>query len=88
MRPTGNCRSCDAPIVLARTAKGKMTPLDPDPVVDGNVFVVRHDADGTPTVAIALSADAVPRSTPETERYVVHFVTCPQADSWRKGRKR
>lgn len=69
----------------ARTAKGKNMPLDPDPVADGNIFVIRHDADGTPTIAVALSAEEVPPRV--EERYVAHFVSCPDADAWRKSRK-
>ena len=84
MIPSSKCRSCDAPIRWCRTeATGKLMPLDPDPVDDGNVWVLRIES-GTPVVAVALLADAVPTTVPL--RYVSHFVTCKDAATWRKTR--
>jgi hypothetical protein len=60
MNPTGNCRSCEAPIVWAKTANNRRMPLDPEPVPDGNVWVVSVDQDGTPRIGVALSSDTVP----------------------------
>lgn len=72
----GHCRSCSEPIAWYRTPTGKRMPLDLAPSVDGNVVV----DDG---VAVALSADALADSDPSVPRYVSHFVTCPDAKSWR-----
>jgi hypothetical protein len=83
VKAKSNCRSCKAPIVWAITAaKGARMPLDPDPVDDGNVWVVRWKPDGTPIVAVALHADAVPILA--RERFVSHFTTCPDSKEWRK----
>ncbi|MFD3431133.1 hypothetical protein [Nocardia fluminea] len=76
------CRSCSAPIAWRRTAEGKRIPLDPEPVAGGNLMIAGN---GTalvvgPTASPAINSDI---------RYVSHFATCPNADSWRsKGAKR
>jgi hypothetical protein len=70
------CRSCKAEITWARTRAGKAIPIDPDPRSDGNVVI---EADGA---AVYLGAD----STYTGERFVSHWVTCPDAESWRKKR--
>jgi hypothetical protein len=68
------CRSCDAPIEWAEWAdSGKRVPLDVAPATNGNLAVV---------------AGKVHRFTDEDarlgrERRVSHFVTCPDAGSWR-----
>lgn len=56
-------------------------PIDPEPVVDGNVWVIRTEQ-GTPIIGVALNNESVPASVPL--RYVSHFVTCPQSADWRK----
>lgn len=82
MRSDGQCRSCRAPVRWVVTeANGKRMPLDPEPVPDGNVWVVRIE-DGMPVVAVALSAEGVPPA--EAFRYQSHFVSCADRDSWRK----
>jgi hypothetical protein len=76
------CRSCRAPVRWCIVeATGKKMPLDPDAVPDGNIWVERVEL-GTPMVHVALNSEGVPRNVPL--RYVSHFVTCPQAKSWRK----
>ena len=55
-------------------------PVDPEPVEDGNIWVLRTEQ-GTPIIGVALASNFVP--TAEALRYVSHFVTCPQADDWR-----
>jgi hypothetical protein len=62
-------------------ANDRRIPLDPIPVPDGNVWV-DHIEGGQVFVNVVLTGDAVPRTV--ASRYVSHFVTCPQADSWRK----
>lgn len=82
MKANTRCHSCGAPIRWCYTeATGKRMPVDPQPVPDGNVWVLRHEG-GTPVVAVALHADGVPAA--EAHRYVSHFVTCPDRDTWRK----
>lgn len=80
--PDTTCRSCHQPVRWVITnAKGRRMPLDPEPVPDGNVWI-DHIEGGVPVVEVALTHDDVPRSVALT--YVSHFVTCRDADSWRK----
>ena len=82
MKPNGNCRTCGHPIVWVITdANGRRMPLDPEPVADGNVWVDRIEG-GSRVVMVALHADAVPRSI--ALRYQSHFVSCKDANEWRR----
>jgi len=81
MKANATCRSCRMPIRWVMTANGKRMPLDPSPDPEGNVWIVGME-EGVPSVEVALTADAVPANVPF--RYVSHFVTCPDRDSWRK----
>jgi len=82
---TGRCRSCNAPIVWAvSAAKGNRMPLDPDPVPDGNVWIIERPEHGAPIVGVTLHHDDLPEGT---LTYVSHFVTCRDADKWRKREK-
>ena len=69
------CRSCDAPIIWARTAKGKSIPLDASPTSEGNivlaVFNVAH--------VLRSGESAAGRPT-----YTSHFATCPNAAEHRR----
>jgi hypothetical protein len=84
MLSNGHCRSCEAPILWAKTVKGKRMPLDPDPVEDGNIWIIRAEPDG-PVISVALASEGVPPLV--QHRYVAHFVTCPDADAWRKKKR-
>jgi hypothetical protein len=65
------CRSCDAPVLWARTEKGRRIPLDPEPVENGNIVLrERHEA-------IPLALAIPPAAFPDEDRYVSHFRTCP-----------
>lgn len=85
MKATGTCRSCNAPIVWAITAaKGRNMPLDPEPVDDGNVWVIEHPLHGLPVVGVALQHSDIPG---DVETFVSHFVTCPNASQHRRKGK-
>lgn len=68
-----NCRSCDAPILWAKTERGKSMPLDLRPSGDGNMYLNRAGV-------------CRPRRIDDDESrvYMPHWKTCPQADSWRR----
>ena len=69
----GRCRSCDAPVVWVPTKNGLLMPLDPKPVVAGNVAII----DGLAVVVgEAVNVDGV-----GPERY-----TCPGAAEHRRRR--
>lgn len=73
------CRSCGAPIIWARTEKGKPIPMNAEPV------------EVTPRGLFHLEVETpeVTRAYPFSARgYVSHFATCPQADQWRKEKER
>jgi hypothetical protein len=85
MKATGICSSCGSPMTWAITdAKGRRMPLDPDPVPDGNVWVIDHPEHGAPIVGVALHHDDIPA---DIETYVAHFVTCTDATSHRRRKR-
>lgn len=83
------CKACGAPIFFGLTSAGKLIPIDVEPVADGNVILgpmVQHPVtrEGL-RQAIVLSRADTPLDDPE--RFVSHFVSCPNADSFRRGRR-
>ncbi len=68
----GTCRSCRAPIVWAKKADGKPMPLDQVPPSVGNVRIENG------FVVVGKRG---------TGPYQPHFVTCPDAEEWRRGRR-
>lgn len=72
------CRYCGAPILWARTTKGRRIPLDPDPTPRGNLTMT----DGLAETCRTPLADPLP------PLYTSHFATCPSADQARKGGSR
>ena len=79
-----SCRSCQAPIIWARTERGKRMPLDAEPVCDAiaetrGLFVLRERDHADSPLAIA--AWGLEGTEPH---YRSHFATCPNAASHRK----
>ncbi len=70
------CRSCNAEIVWAVTRHGKHMPVDAEPSADGNVELVDDAGTMRATVHGQATLDAGPL-------HLSHYVTCPDADSWR-----
>jgi hypothetical protein len=70
------CGTCGAHITWARTPSGRPIPLDPEPVVGGNIRV--EDPGGACTARIEKPSD--------NPLYMTHFVTCPDAKEHRRGR--
>jgi hypothetical protein len=77
MVPTGKCSKCGKLLGFAHTPSGKRMPLDPDPVAEGNVYVV----DG-PYPRCVVKSKQIP--TPEGVPHLSHFVTCPAAAQFRR----
>ena len=81
------CRSCGADIVWAKTTAGKNIPIDandfgdPIPKQGGNLRYTGRVRDGAPEVEFSEQSTLL---DPDGPRFVTHFSTCKQADSWRK----
>ena len=77
------CRGCGAPIVWIRTTAGKSMPCDAEPVL----YKAREGAAGkivTPNGEV-LSCDLDVGPDEATGiGYISHFVTCPQAEQFRR----
>jgi hypothetical protein len=76
------CRSCHAPVIWAVTAAGKRMPVDAEPVDGGNVLLdQRQDPPLATVVGKQVQAGLFGDDGP---RFASHYVTCPDADQWRK----
>lgn len=72
------CRSCGEMIVWARMADTKRwNPLDPVPQLGGNVEVKPGEVSGDPWARVV-------KPDPDVRRYVSHFSSCPDRDTWRR----
>lgn len=77
------CRSCEAPILWARTEKGRRIPLDPEPYEGpepAGLFVLREPDARTP-LAVAVP----PGAFAGEPNYRSHFATCPNAALHRRS---
>jgi hypothetical protein len=76
------CRSCQAPILWARTERTKAMPVDAEPYTGDDprgLFVLRRP-NGMAPLAIAVPFGAFPGEP----LYRSHFATCPHADEHRR----
>lgn len=73
------CRSCGQPVRWLRNIySGTLAPIDAEPDPNGNIARVR-----------VLEYRVVGNSEPyDGDRYLSHFVTCPQGESWRQPRRK
>lgn len=78
MKP-GVCRSCNADIIWTKTKDGAAFPIDPVPVVGGNIYIRERDQ-----IAMVVPKDMLGG---RELYYVTHFATCPHAAQHRKGRE-
>jgi hypothetical protein len=82
--PTEPCegRGCTAQIIWAGTNRGNAMPVDVDPVADGNVLL--RWVGGKPYAeVIGKGSQARLFGKPARKS---HFVTCPDADKFRRRR--
>ncbi len=79
---------CGATFVWAITEQVRPMPLDPLPVAEGNVEVLGRarlvDHIRRPLVRVRKKSDAPSLLDEPVLLYVSHFVTCPDADSFRR----
>lgn len=76
--PVDDCRTCNARIIWARTVNGKAIPVDADVSKAGNVRLSWESADVKAEVIGPAHAFG------QTGLRASHFVTCPNADEWRR----
>jgi len=76
------CRSCSAEIVWAETTGGERMPLDVRPAAGGNVRLV--DDNGTRRAHVVGSTIDLFDPDDDGTRFMPHFVSCPDAGSWRR----
>lgn len=76
------CKSCGAPIMWAETAKGHRIPIDPEPVLGGNILLSHRDVEPSLPPLATVFAHAFENSDEPT--YKSHFATCPNASSHRR----
>lgn len=79
------CRSCEAPLWMLKTDKGKTMPVDPAPNPSGNLTIeyAAQMKPGDPMIPIRVHTAPDDWTGP---RYVSHFVTCPNAAKHRRKR--
>jgi hypothetical protein len=82
------CRTqtCNAPIVWARTAGGKLMPVDAEPSADGNVRLWDQQGFVWARVVSADDAERMRRDPLAVPLRTSHFVTCSRPADWRKPR--
>ena len=77
------CKSCDARIRWATTARGESIPLDAEPNPAGNVWLDVELGEHNERIETARIADLL--TPPDATRFMPHHATCPQGKSWRRG---
>lgn len=80
---TSPCASCGAPVVWTITKAGKRMPVDAERVPNGNILLYEVGAEIHCQVGLQVQTDRAYR----LGRFVSHYATCPQADSWRGKRR-
>lgn len=82
------CSKCPAEIFFGETRSGARNPIDAEPADNGNVRITERKFG--PPYADALSPiEALAAQNSGETLYVSHFVTCPEAASFRrKGARR
>ena len=73
------CRSCGAEIIWATSDRRRPMPVDPVPVITGNLVL-----EETKTGPNSTAYD--PDKHMGRQRYVSHFSSCPDAKSHRRAR--
>ena len=73
------CGSCGAPVLWKVNPKGKRVPIDPEPVLGGNVQL-----DGDHEIVYLTRLQRVTAMESGDLMYQTHFVSCPDAVQWRK----
>lgn len=87
---SARCRSCQAPIVWAKTLTGANMPVDPVPDPGGNMILAAIDpSDPEGGYAVIMVSGLTDAARDAADRVGVlfhqsHFATCPQAAQHRR----
>lgn len=74
------CRSCSADIIWARTSRGKLMPINPQPHPNGNITLSDDQSAGDVLFGAKLAHAVGARLT----LYRSHYANCPGAGEWRQ----
>jgi hypothetical protein len=77
------CRSCHAPVIWAISPAGARSPIDPEPVAEGNVLLLKPHALRDWTLAVVLSGDILETARARGPLWVSHWSSCPDKAEWR-----
>ena len=86
------CKSCGADIIWIKTAAGKNMPCDAQPISYDTAHPATAECvqGGRQVLTLVTPDGRITRGiyNPESEKYgyLSHFSTCPNADSFRKGK--
>ena len=82
------CRSCNAKVIWTETERGRRMPVDATPVATGNLILRQREHRCPLAVHIDSALEPLrPHEAAIQERYVSHFVTCPDRKNWRKKKR-
>jgi hypothetical protein len=94
------CRSCNAPILWARTPKGRRIPIDIARREDGRIVLVHDQVREPPLAKVVDDAELEQLRRDHASRvrsgieepgplrlFVVHFASCPDAREHRRPKK-
>lgn len=79
--PQDQCDTCHAPIIWTHTTNAKRMPVDYEPSPQGNI-ALRPGGMGPVSVVLSIA-----KQFGRKNLYTSHFMTCPEANSWRKRNK-
>lgn len=81
---TRPCSSCKAPIILALTRGGSLSPFDAEPSPSGRWLLAQRQSTGKVHATYA-NVDARREALASGRNlYVTHFATCPNAEEHRR----
>lgn len=78
------CKLCGAPVRWAKWVNGKAMPVDAHPVRDGNLVLTARRTNGRGPAHLVVATYNHSQHGTGRNRYVSHFVTCPNAAQHRK----
>lgn len=92
MNEPAACSKCGAPILWCATVNGKMQPLDLQPDPTGNILLTEEyrqtDRGVLQQCRVVTKAERESLFPPAGDRYMPHHATCPNAEEFRKPKRK